>query len=648
MTANPLMHDKIDLLYKRSFSGLLTSGIAAFVLALYLSPPSDKQIKITWLVLFSSVLMYRFISATAWVRKTKTGHVGGLKDLYQFRLGVILSGVFWALYCVYFYPISTEFQVTASVMIVSAFAGGSTVLLSGDRFSAFIYPFSVLVPYSCILLFMPLVPEHQTLGILGLCFAATLKLVGYQTVKHTTKSIKLFHEHDHLLAHMNTEVAKRIEQVKHLSQIDPLTGMLNRQAFLSKCRQRVDTHNPQSFYLFFIDLDKFKPINDSHGHHVGDQLLNMIAQRLMNLNVDNAVFCRWGGDEFLIMVPKQKNEDITTIVAKINHVIEEDFVIDNHRLTAACSIGVTCYPEHSQNIDELITLADFSMYHNKVQDQTSHIVFNQSLGLKFKRNSTLCNGLKQALYNKQLYIDYQPIADSQTGQFKVCEVLLRWQYQDELISPNEFIPIAEKNGLINKLGDWVLEESLKLEKVLLNIDPDMVTSVNISLNQLMVPNFCQKVLNLCQQYDVPPSNMQLEFSETAVTNKRFDALLVLKNLQEAGIKIAIDDFGKSSSSLAFLHEFTPDMVKIDRHFIKDLDTKSMHILEAIILLSSRMNFKVIAEGVERDSQKNRLTDLGVHYLQGYLVSEALPAKKLHEASQFPPTEQAKNLSMTGS
>ncbi len=631
------LNDRLELLYRNSSASFLIMLAAASGVIFWFDSADHPYAKFTWWSAVLVLMLWRLFHSYKWSIKSKKGELGTACDLTRFRIGASLTASLWAFYCIYFYASSDIYELCVSMVIVATLAGGASTVLSGDRFISLLYPQILLIPYS-ILLTLSGKPELQMLGVLGLLFSCIIFFSALKAAQFTLDSIRLRYQHTQLLKNMKNEVESRTERIIELSQLDSLTKLLNRPAFIEAASQQIKhTHNSH-LCVFFIDLDSFKPVNDNFGHHVGDSLLKQLASRLKENFNDNALICRWGGDEFIIMTETTHRKDVETIAREINAVIESPFIFDGYKIDMDASIGVSIYPTHSRSLEELISFADVSMYENKHTQKADYVLFSKDLAEKVQRDFSLSSAIRKAVAKKQLKLVYQPIIDTKNGECHAVEALLRWEHNGKAVPPDVFIPLAEKNGAIREIGYWVLENAIQQQHSMMQDGLNIKICINVSIVQFEDPEFVNSVKALIDQYKVDASLFHIEITESVFSSDKPKLLQAIKQLQTLGLFISIDDFGTGYSSLSVIQDLGVNIVKVDRSFVNRLDSNGAAIVKAVMLMANELNYKVVAEGVETPEQEAKLKALGVHYLQGYLFSK--PQPYTHLIKQFGPSFQS--------
>ena len=426
----------------------------------------------------------------------------------------------------------------------------------------------------------------------------------------------------------------RIEQALRDVNFDRLTGLPNRSVFHDRLEMDIKkAHRSRlPLALLFIDLDHFKEINDTLGHDTGDQLLQQVGQRLSAYVRETDTVARIGGDEFTITLGELQDLDMVTHVAqKILADLSGPFQLGNKVAYVSASIGITLYPQDAASAGELLRNADQALYWSKDVGRNRFTYFTRSMQEAAQARMALSNDLRGAFSQGQLRVHYQPIVDMASGRIRKAEALLRWRHPAHgLISPVEFIPIAEHTGLIVAIGDWVFHEALRQARQWRALDPLFTVAVNISPAQFYRngDNHRDWLDDCCPgpQRQAGPPAVGLEITEGLLLAADLSVMRQMQAFREAGIGISLDDFGTGYSSLSYLRKFSLDALKIDRSFVDNLehDGANVALCEAIIVMAHKLGLKVIAEGVETCAQNELLRAAGCDFAQGYLFGQALP------------------------
>jgi diguanylate cyclase (GGDEF)-like protein/PAS domain S-box-containing protein len=427
-----------------------------------------------------------------------------------------------------------------------------------------------------------------------------------------------------------TERHRADERIAHLAHYDPLTDLPNRVLFRERIERELQrTSRGSQFALLYIDVDEFKGINDSLGHHVGDELLKAVAARIRSCIRDTDHVARLGGDEFaVIQTDVADTHDVVEFVMRIHEAIRQPYECLGHHLATDASIGIAMAPQDGTDIDQLIKNADLAMYGAKADGRRTYRFFEPAMDARAKARLTLERDLRQALVDGGFELHYQPLVDLNRDEVTGCEALLRWRHPERgMISPADFIPVAEDTGLIVELGEWVLRTACAEAATW----PDHIRiAVNVSPVQLKCPTLALKIAGALAASGLAANRLELEITEAVLIRDDEAALAILHQLRAIGIRIALDDFGTGYSSLSYLKRFPFDKIKIDRCFVSDIteiDGSSV-IVRAVVNIAAAGNMTTTAEGVETSEQKEMLRALGCTEMQGYLFSAAKPGPEV--------------------
>lgn len=429
-----------------------------------------------------------------------------------------------------------------------------------------------------------------------------------------------------------SERKKAENLIKTMAYYDTLTGLPNRNKFRQYLNELLGLKKEKRLAVLFLDLDRFKIINDTKGHTIGDLVLQKVANRLEIAVSNNGLVCRQGGDEFLILLVDADKEKAKEIAGRILAEMAKPFTVMNQEFYLTPSIGISLHPLNGTDEETLIKNADTAMY--KAKERGNHIVF-YSPGLNgiSVRKMELENGLRKALEKNQLTLFYQPQVSLTTGQVVGAEALIRWHHPERgFIPPSEFIPLAEETGLILPIGKWVLKEACHQKKAWEQQGlAGFPIAVNVSARQLEDDQFVNDLANVLDETGLEPNHLELEITESIMQNLEFSSKL-LNRLKNMGVSLAIDDFGTGYSSLSYLKYLPIDKLKIDKSFVDDIDHASDQgtMVKTIIDMGKNLKFTVIAEGIETKEQLSFLQQNNCHIGQGYLFSKPLPREQLEE------------------
>jgi diguanylate cyclase (GGDEF)-like protein len=427
-----------------------------------------------------------------------------------------------------------------------------------------------------------------------------------------------------------TERRRADEKIAHLAHYDGLTDLPNRILFRERLEQSLKAIRPgEQLAVLYIDIDEFKSVNDALGHAVGDELLKGVAERLRGCLREADMAARLGGDEFAVIQTAIKDRSETTrLVDEIHSAIRRPLECMGHLITTDASIGIALAPGDGVDLDQLLKNADLALYGAKGDGRRTYRFFEAGMDQRARARRSLELELRQAISNGSLETYYQPVVNIEDDKISSCEALLRWRHPERgMISPAEFIPIAEDSGLINQLGLWVLNTACAEAATW----PDHVrVAVNVSPVQFRSPSLALNVAAALAACNLPASRLELEITEAVLIRDDEAALDMLHQLRKLGVRIALDDFGTGYSSLSYLQRFPFDKIKIDRSFIRDIagPGASSSIVQAVVNIAAASDMTTTAEGVETEQQRNLLYILGCTEMQGYLFSPAIPAAEV--------------------
>jgi len=426
-----------------------------------------------------------------------------------------------------------------------------------------------------------------------------------------------------------TEQKAAQAQIYTLANFDVLTRLPNRARFNEHLERVLELSKQQElvFSLMFLDLDHFKDINDSLGHAVGDLLLISASNRIKLALHEEDVVSRLGGDEFIILLQGRDERGAERVARKLLETIAIPFEIESYTLSLSVSIGITVYPIDGIDAQTLVKNADSAMYRAKEEGRNTYRFFTESMQVASLRHLNISNALRQALEQKQFSVYYQPQLCATTGCVIGAEALLRWTHpQFGAISPVEFIPIAEENGMILPIGEWVLRTAVNQAKVWMEQGfKPIIMAVNLSAIQFRYVGLPDLIEQVLKEAHLSPEYLELELTESVAMHNPKTAIAIMDIIHEKGVRMSIDDFGTGYSSLNYLKKFQIYKLKIDQSFIRDIsvDIEDRAIISAIINMSRSLGFKTIAEGVETSSQLAYLKEQGCDEIQGYFYSKPL-------------------------
>lgn len=427
-----------------------------------------------------------------------------------------------------------------------------------------------------------------------------------------------------------TERKAQEERIKHMAGHDALTGLPNRSALQDNFCQlsALSERNQHQLAVLFLDLDRFKSINDSLGHQVGDLLLIEVSQRMKATLRDSDFLCRLGGDEFVILLPDIKSSrEASQVANKLIESLAPHFIIDAHELSTSFSMGISVYPNDGRDFNLLLQHADNAMYHAKSDGRNTVRFFNKSMHESVEKRQKIESALRQAIRNNQFSLYYQPQTNIH-GVVVAAEALLRWTHPElGSVPPDQFIPIAEETGLIRAIGEWVLDEGCRQLAQWNSMGLILETlAVNVSLTQMHDRHFIDRLVSRLEQYNLPSKQLMLEFTESQLAKEVAQLKTQLLTIHNLGIPLSIDDFGTGYSNLGQLKQLKVDQLKIDRSFVQDANSNAddRAIIGAIVQMAHSLNISTIAEGVETAEQWHLLETLHCDQLQGFHFHRPMP------------------------
>ncbi|MCH6266805.1 EAL domain-containing protein [Neobacillus citreus] len=467
--------------------------------------------------------------------------------------------------------------------------------------------------------------QQNVLGVFGMYYN--------HPFKPSPRDLKILEKATHLISlviqHYRTE-----EKFQYLVYHDEVTGLPNQRLFNEKVNFAIELYkkdNTKMFGVLLVDLDRFKVINDSLGHNIGDKLLIEVAKRLRNCLHGKDTVSRKGGDEFTILVENVSKHEVRLIAQRILSIFSKSFFIEGHEVFVTPSIGISVYPSDGKNSDELIRKADSAMYQAKKEGRNNFQFFDTTLDIKAHSILELENELRKALDRNEFILHYQPIMDLSRNQFSGVETLIRWEHPFMgRVPPDKFIPIAEETGIIVPIGEWILrtacQQLISWEKRGCYV-PNI--SVNISIRQFYQPQLVSMISNILSETGVAPERLTIEITESMTMDVK-SASKILFDLKSLGVNISIDDFGTGYSSLSYLKTFPIDFLKVDQSFIRDIEKgkDDKNIVTTIVSMGHNLGLSVIAEGVETEEQLKFIRQLRCSKAQGYLFSKPLTEQDL--------------------
>ncbi|TRY31832.1 putative bifunctional diguanylate cyclase/phosphodiesterase [Aliiglaciecola sp. M165] len=637
-------------MYKNVIPGMLGSIVAAAVLVFGFAEPTTHSLKVLWFSAICVLMVVRIVDGLYWYYRLKDTNFEGRAAITRFITGAVATALLWSVFAVGFFDTMSETEFAVTMAILCSIAAGSNSVLSGHKQTAILFVLLMLVPISSMAVIAG-TQIHFYLGILGLMFSVALSMSGVKTARLTSETVALRNENKQLVDKMHSEIAqvddvhkqlsdayerlneansslekeveRRTEEIRELSNLDPLTQLYNRSAFIAQLKATVDAsvERGHSIALLFIDLNGFKKINDTLGHQVGDAVLVEIANRLGAFANDYQAG-RWGGDEFLMLLPYADSDTAMSVANALQARISQPLDVMSNQLHLDATIGIAMLPEHTADELELIQLADFAMFEQKKLQLSTPRMFTHDLFQSLKNVEALRDGLQEAINKKQLYLCYQPIICCKSKEPWSFEALLRWNFDNTLIRPDIFIPLAEQSGFIHDIGAWVLNRAC-IDASQWQHSPDASVSVNVSIIQLMDEDFIKILDKALETSKLPPERLHLEITESMFADNKQRVRDQLDAIKSRKVQVSIDDFGTGYSSLSQLQMLNFDVIKIDRSFVQNMQSGGEAIIRATLFIANEFGSQTVAEGIESEHEAIKLSEMGVDFLQGFMFAKPM-------------------------
>jgi diguanylate cyclase len=584
-----------------------------------------------WIFLVFTVSLLRFILVIHYEKNNATLLTETQIRYWQrlFVIGLYTAGCLWVYILLFSFQKTSYEDRYLVTLIASALASGATAVIAPLKIAGKVYVTLLLVP--CIVAWYFASDDGTIIALLGSMFCIVMLISHNNNHTILLQSLILQYQNSQLindLQELNTtlefRVNERTQALKQQAHRDSLTGLFNRRGLTEWIEHNLNPRSTDEAAVLFLDLDRFKQINDAMGHDAGDQVLQTIAYRFRELCPTNAILGRWGGDEFLVVIQHHSGvrRIADTLAKELIRVATDPLEIGRESLGLGLSVGIAYFPTDATDYNDVIQAADLTVAEVKRSGRGQTLAYNQTYAETQRRRFDLSRALSDAIQQHRLHLFYQPIVDAKTGQVKALEALTRWEHPvlgD--IDPEEFIRLAEDTDKIIALGDWALTTACLQAKEWMKAPNPPKVAVNISIKQLLATNFYKKVLHILATTELPPTQLVLEVTESLFADEHSESTLkTVTELRHAGIEIQVDDFGTGYSSLSRLDQFPVTAIKIDKSFIAQMNKKGKVIIESAIMIAHRMGFDVIAEGVETKEQATRLTELGVTNMQGFYFS----------------------------
>jgi diguanylate cyclase (GGDEF)-like protein len=674
--AESIARDQASMLYAQGTIGLSTSFAASILLVLMVATPACARNLAIWLTCMVAVMFVRGLDIRVWhpARIARAGGSpwDGRAERLRFAAGSIIGSAVWAVFPPLFYPMLTGVDRVAAAVVLAAIAGGGPAVLAPCLPLAITFCAAIVLPSSILFLLLP-GREYFFLGILGLVSFPALALCARSWHHAALRTVRLGRANQSLIAEterarsrteaanrdltasqlalhdVNVSLERRIiertaalahemierqntaEALARLASTDPLTELTNRTVFTGQLAGMLAEAEAAGscLALLFIDLDKFKQVNDVRGHDTGDHVLRAAARLLRQHAGTRGKVARWGGDEFVLAVPSDiiapagASDAALALAWKLRRAFAVPIQAGMDMLRVDATIGIALYPQDARTQDELIRAADMAMYEGKKEGGGRVKLFDPLLAQEVADRHMMEQALRDAIDNGDLSLVFQPIVASETGRCEALEALLRWAHPVlGPINPSVFIPVAEQSGQIGAIGRWVLMEACRAAAGWPGDAPPV--TVNVSVEQVLSGTLLADVSGALAASGLPVNRLQLEITESLFVTDQKRVTAVIAALRTSGVRILMDDFGSGYSSLACLSSLPLDVIKIDKSFVQAANQDGGAFIKAILLIARSLGLRVVAEGIETEAQRDTLCALGVEMLQGYLFARPMP------------------------
>jgi diguanylate cyclase (GGDEF)-like protein len=667
--ARKLTGDRVELLYRHARGGLVATGGAALLLLLAVTSGRPTRHQLIWLAAMYAVVLARVIDL--FLQRASDGdvHRRPHRWLARFAAGVLASAIVWDVFALAWLGQFGVAQRSMVVITLIALAGGGVAFFSSFAWLEVAFAALMLGPVSLALL-LDGGFDNLLLGVLGIGIGIAIAALVKNAQRSTLQTLRYARQNELLLAEtdrrrcetealnaqlsaarqdlleanrgledkvrrrteeLQREIGERMSYQRELERIadrDPLTQLGNRTFFSREVDRAIgrairDSHR---LAIYFVDLDRFKQVNDGLGHAIGDRVLQIAAQRLDALAAARHAVARWGGDEFVVLEPQLREVDeVFGFGNELVQALSQPIQLEQGSVLIGASIGVSVFPEDGDSADKLVENADLAVYQAKREGRGSTCLYRPEWGVAARDRLLMAQALRGALESQQLQLHFQPIVDVTLGRAVGMEALCRWPHPDRgWVPPAAFIPVAEESGLIARVGNWVLNHACEQLQRQSGIDGIML-AVNASVLQLLDKNFIANLDATLACTGFPPQRLKIEITESLFAENTEQVQAVLQALRRRGVRISLDDFGTGYSSLGYLRKFPVDELKVDASFVRDLDAGGESIIKAVLSMGTSLGLGVVIEGVETAAQYQRVIALGATRLQGFYISRGLPA-----------------------
>jgi diguanylate cyclase (GGDEF)-like protein len=623
----------VDRMFQNAKFGVFGHAIAALAIAWVLAAKFETSVVLLGIFMHFVLIIRRLVILNAFNKIENKTYLDYEKYFIKYRRCVFFSGLLFGVLPFVVAPLPVQYHFLILAALVGLAAGAIYTL--GEIYSLYIVYFLPVIGIAFIWMIFQEgdIYYFSTFLLFILFFYFTTAAYNYsKNFKNILR--KEYEAKEHYLEQKQAK-EKIIEQnsvLEYRAHHDNLTDLPNRILFKDRLKNAISKarRSEAIIAVCFVDLDNFKVINDSLGHHIGDKVLKQVTTRLLNSMRMHDTIARWGGDEFIIIMEDlQKAENASRLAQKILAVLSEPCEIDGHKLYVTCSIGISIYPKDSNNVDNLIKYADSAMYKAKDEGKNNFKYYSDDMTKRAFERVVMESSIRAAINKKEFVVYYQPQIDAKNNILIGMEALVRWNHPSlGLVAPDKFLPLAEETSSIIEIDKLVMEMAMEQFKKWkdMGLNPG-VLSLNLAVKHLEEDSYIDKLKQSMKKHSIDVRYLVLELTESDIMKKPESSIEKLQEINSLGINIAIDDFGTGYSSLAYLKRLPMDELKIDKSFIDDLDdeAETKAIVKAIIAMANTLDLALVAEGVEEEYQKEFLLENGCYNIQGYLYAKPMMA-----------------------
>ncbi|WP_158525416.1 bifunctional diguanylate cyclase/phosphodiesterase [Glaciecola sp. KUL10] len=643
-----ILKESVNRLYENLANRLVINLIAASVLVFGFFDGNPLIVKQYWFGAMCLLIGFQLADFTYWRNAHTKDSFSIVQALTRFRVGAWTMATAYATYSVIIFNSMPLIEFATLVIIFASLSSGTTAMFASDKILSSSYCVILLLPISTMGAFSEQT-SHNILSILGFVFAFVMCTMGIRTSNFTKnaiatkfQNIDLLEDKDRMLGMMknqskqiikaNQELESKVEErsreIYKMANIDPLTGLLNRSAFLKLLNDKIEQASvaKEGFAILFIDLDGFKAINDINGHRVGDEVLSLTSKRMQSVIEIEHKICRWGGDEFVVLIDDIDQTLAVSLGNDLIFTISTPIQIGLNILGIGATVGISMYPRHAHSADELIELADDAMYRQKQTEKSKVLAYSEALRIERAHAQNLQAGLATALQKQQLTLAFQPVVDKVNKDIQYLEALMRWRFDGTAIETAQFIKVAENFGHIHAIGKWAIHESIEHALKWQEVN-DIKLALNISSVQFLQSNFTAIIKHALETTGLSPNCICLEIQEDVLRADTKKIKATISDLKHLGVELCIDNFGMSDVGISKLYMLNFDHIKINTRHTKDNAEFINSLIKTTIFIAKKANKKVTLKNIETLEQAEYYEKLNCDYLQGHYYASPEPSSE---------------------